>query len=79
MTKQPKALILANILEHQIPSIACREITATELRRLHEVNQELLEALQNLCKVANNGHVASYSNLWDDAKAAIATATGEQA
>ena len=50
---------------------------AAELRRLHEVNQELLEALQNLCEAADNGHVASYSNLWDDAKAAITKATGE--
>ena len=51
--------------------------SATELRRLHEVNQELLETLQNLCKAADNGHVASYSNLWDDARAAIAKANGE--
>jgi hypothetical protein len=51
--------------------------TARELCRLHEVNQELLEVLQNLCEAADNGHVASYSNLWDDAKAAIAKAEGE--
>ena len=38
---------------------------------------ELLEVLQNLCEAADNGHVASYSNLWDDAKAAIAKAEGE--
>lgn len=50
------------------------EQAVTELRRLREVNQELLEVLQNLCKAADNGHVASYSNLWDDAKAAIAKA-----
>jgi hypothetical protein len=48
MSKQPKALLLANILEHQIPSIACLEIAATELRRLHEVNQELMEELTEL-------------------------------
>jgi len=47
-TKQPKALLLANILEHQIPSIACLEVSAAELRRLHEVNAELLEALKAL-------------------------------
>ena len=46
MTKQPEALLLANILEHQIPSIACLEVAASELRRLHEVNQELVEALK---------------------------------
>ena len=48
-----------------------------ELRRLHKLNQELLEALQNLCKAADNGHVADYSNLWDEARAALAKATGE--
>ena len=46
-------------------------------RELRGVNQELLEVLQNLCEAADNGHVASYSNLWDDAKAAITKATGE--
>ena len=48
-----------------------------ELRRLHKLNQELLEALQNLCKAADNGHVADYSNLWDEARAALVKATGE--
>ena len=51
MTKQPKALLLANILEHQIPSIACLEVSAKELRRLHEVNTELLEALKEIVDV----------------------------
>ena len=52
--------------------------SATELRRLYEVNQELLEVLQNLCEAADNGHVASYSNLWGDARAAIAKAEGNE-
>jgi hypothetical protein len=43
-TKQPKALLLANILEHQIPSIACLEVSAAELRRLHDLNAELLKS-----------------------------------
>lgn len=86
MTDQPKALRLADELlfagrfahEHE-DAAARRRINrnseaAKELRRLHEVNQKLLEVLQNLCKAADNGHVASYSNLWDDAKAAIAKA-----
>ena len=46
-------------------------------RELREVNQELVEALQNLCRAADNGHVANYSNLWDEARTAIAKATGE--
>jgi len=51
--------------------------SAAELRRLHEVNQELVGVLKKLCKAADNGHVADYSNLWDEARAAIAKATGE--
>ena len=39
--KQPKALILAKILERQIPSIQCLEEAAAELRRLHEENEAL--------------------------------------
>jgi len=86
MTDQPKALRLADELlfagrfahEHE-DAAARRRIhrnseAVKELRRLHEVNQKLLEVLQNLCKAADNGHVASYSNLWGDAKAAIAKA-----
>jgi hypothetical protein len=48
-TKQPEALRLAEILQHRIPSIKCLELAATELRRLHEVNAELLEALKEIC------------------------------
>ena len=43
-TKQPEALRLADILEHKIPSIKCLEVSAAELRRLHEVNAELLKS-----------------------------------
>jgi len=62
---------------HGTKLYALRSQVIAELRRLHEVNQELLEALHNLCKAADNGHVADYSNLWDEARAAIAKATGE--
>ncbi len=44
--KQPEALRLAFILEHHIPSIDCLELTATELRRQHEVIQTLTNALE---------------------------------
>ncbi len=46
--QKPEALRLADILQHKIPSIECLEIAATELRRLHEVNAELVEALKEL-------------------------------
>ena len=89
MNKQPEALRLADELlfagrfAYESEDVAARRRinrnieASAELRRLHEVNQELLEVLQNLCEAADNGHVASYSNLWDDAKAAIAKAEGE--
>jgi hypothetical protein len=67
-TKQPKALLLANILEHQIPSIACLEVSAKELRRLHEVNAELLKSallFQDYMKFMDAG---------DDVKAMLAFA-----
>ena len=44
--KQPEALLYADILEYKIPSIECLEKAAVELRRLHEVNAELVEALR---------------------------------
>ncbi len=48
--KQPEALRLADILQHKIPSIECLEIAAAELRRLHDVNAELVEALEYVIK-----------------------------
>ena len=46
---------------------------AAELRRLHAVNTELLEALKAMLE--NRG---DYTELRDTARAAIAKATGEQ-
>jgi len=46
--KQPEALRLADILQHKLPSIECLEVTAAELRRLHEANQAMLEALKDI-------------------------------
>jgi hypothetical protein len=47
-TKQPEALRLADWLEVKIPSNNATTFAdiATELRRLHEVNTELVEALK---------------------------------
>ena len=46
MSEQPEALRLADALNEKPDSDGhCRE-AAAELRRLHEVNQELLEALK---------------------------------
>lgn len=68
--KQPKALRLAELLDfHRFPTA---DEAATELCRLHEVNQELLEALNVL--LDNNEMLAGTSI----ALAAIAKATGKQ-
>ena len=48
MSDKPEALRLAGELV-ETPFQSTRYIAAAELRRLHEVNQELLEALEALC------------------------------
>ena len=50
--KQPEALRLADLVECYEPGCKCSlTLAAAELRRLHAVNQELLETLQ---KIAGN-------------------------
>ena len=46
MTEQPTALRLADILQHQLPSVKCLEQAAAELRRLHAQRDALLDALK---------------------------------
>jgi hypothetical protein len=46
MSKQPEALRLADALDSAPYSSGCTNEAATELRRLHAVNAELLEALK---------------------------------
>lgn len=77
MTKQPEALRLAEVFEIERWSTFSELRAAVELRRLHEVNQELLEALKELCDVTdtNDYNEAAFFK----AEAAIAKATGEQA
>ena len=69
-TKQPDALRLADEIEAQAGTYDCA--AATELRRLHEVNQELLEAL---CCVRD---MVGHPDNLDFIDAAIAKAQGEQ-
>ena len=73
MTTQLEALRLADEME-RVAEYDHQTQAAAELRRLYEVNQELLEALQNLMA----GAVAMGWSI-DKARAAIAKATGEQA
>jgi len=75
MNTQPEALRLANALSAPGMMVDCAEIAA-ELRRLHAVNEELLEALEELALyIAHNGD----DWVQKKARAAIAKATGEQA
>ena len=76
-TEQPEALRLADLLTadaYWSPMLG--EQAATELRRLHEVNQELLEALKELVEVS--AHLDACQGTVEQARAAIAKA-GEQA
>ncbi len=45
MTDQAEALLLADILQHQLPSIKCLKKAAAELRRLHAEVEGLREAV----------------------------------
>ena len=71
--KQPEALRLAEKLDYHVSHRSERE-AATELRRLHEQNAELLEALRAMLAVKTelDAEIAER-----DARAAIAKATGE--
>ena len=78
MNKQPEALRLADAIEKGIqtffPDFEPIYNAPAELRRLHEVNQELLEALR---KAKEFGTFEQGSGVLHDMNAAIAKATGE--
>ena len=78
MTDQPEALRLANLLD--LGGDATRPNhweAAAELRRLHEVNAELLAALKEI--VDQHGKFEHCMWAAHIAREAIAKATGEQA
>ena len=70
MTTQPEALRLADGLEMW----TLGEPAAAELRRLHEVNTELLTALEKLARLGNGEH---YGNSEGNMIARAAIAKGE--
>jgi hypothetical protein len=67
-TQQPEALRLAD--ELTTPHMEVNREAAAELRRLHSVNAELLEALRKISTAENRRRMAEI------ARAAIAKATG---
>jgi hypothetical protein len=74
-TQQPEALRLAD--ELTTPHMEVNREAAAELRRLHSVNSDLLEALQSIMQMTG-GYVPDTSKgEWAKARAAIAKATGE--
>lgn len=77
MADKPEALRLADFLDDQYDPSHNLEEAADELRRLHAVNQELLEALKQAleeCIWPNE----RLSDVHEKARAAIAKAEGEQ-
>lgn len=87
MTERPKALWLADTIDSDfdpdwIMEEGYDQISA-ELRRLHEVNAELVEALRSFDTAAKDsasiiGFAGKAFPLLKKARAAIAKATGEQ-
>jgi hypothetical protein len=84
MSTQPEALWLAEYVENHWPMDREMDLrVATELRRLHEVNAELLNEFKQVMRWINNWEPEFiYDPDWkvdgEKAKAAIAKATGEQ-
>ena len=76
MSNKPEALRLADELV-ETPFKSTRYIVAAELRRLHEVNQELLEAMEAALKLIELV-MPIEGDVTRKARAAIAKATGER-
>jgi len=84
MSKQPTALYLAEILQSEPGAVA--DAASAELRRLHAVNAELLQALKDATDAIEHwGTYATdyFQKKWDlqsditAARAAIARAEGQ--
>ena len=77
MTTQPEALKLIQVAPYLEGGERGQWImsAAAELRRLHEVNQELLEALKALSDADETDYIPII--IWEQARTAIAKAEGE--
>ena len=83
--KQPEALELAELFDRGGTTNALHRAAADELRRLHEVNQELVEALDGLDEAyCRAGYTLTRQERHDDrmrlikARAALTKARGEE-
>ena len=75
-------LIIRSANNDPVCSVIYAGYSKTEAKanaRLIAAAPELLEVLKQLCAAQEKGHVAYWAAVWDDAQAAIAKATGEQA
>lgn len=90
MSEQPEALRLADWFSNEVEDITWRDLgpdmqeevsvyrsAAAELRRLHEVNSELVEALEFLLTCKHGEFCEHYQEAENKARAAIAKARGE--
>ena len=83
-TEQPEALRLAACIDPPqiFVSPAMRSAAAAELRRLHKVNSDLLDALKlcegNIDSLLASAHPKVFGIWLDVVRAAIAKATGEK-
>ena len=75
--KQPEALRLADNLETLRMNTATNDQAAAELRRLHTVNQALVEALHHI-SLASQNSMSSKDECGKIARAALTAATGDQ-
>ena len=71
---QPEAMRLADWMEWNDASMEVQNEAAAELRRLYEVNTELLTALEKLARLGNGDH---YGNSEGNMIARAAIAKGE--
>jgi multidrug resistance efflux pump len=73
---QPEALRVADAIELNVAMKADRLFAAAELRRLHELNQELVEALEALdeCRGPFPAADAEINRAWKMVNAALAKA-----
>jgi hypothetical protein len=82
MNNEPETLRLADELESVVHEYDIDRLAAAELRRLHEVNQELVEALETIAEYWNQD--TNHNPMQDacyymeaTARAAISKARGE--